>query len=1091
MTVDINTYRSRVGKFDARPNNTKAKKIYSFHQHVSNNKITINTYLLLIFLINCQTLTFNKTHLPPVTNSKLNITSNKAKKLLTWYGLITLPFLILLSGDVETNPGPNTTPELLPCYFLNARSIKKLSNNNHKLREFKELLTIANPYIIGVSETWLNHNIADTDITTEEEYTLYRKDRSQQVGGGVILLVKPCIKSVRRDDLEVNSDDHNEIIAIEIEPSPGNKIAVIVAYRSQQDPHALFLSNLETTLTNCSRANLTKFLVMGDFNYNKITWNVDTDTTLPPHCREFIQVTSGFGLHQHNRNPSRALNNNILDLIFTNFPDKVSKIYSDIFHYTSDHYLLHFDLTTTIDHITHPKRTVFNFKRANYPQIKACITENNLTARIADEHQIDNKLSAWITGLKDIIKRHIPQITLKHEHTAPWIDSEVIKQIHKKDCKLTRAKKLDTPNAWHNFAQLRNRLKNLIKQKHRDYLTSIFNNVTNNPKRFWTFIKSKSKSRGLPTFLYNNTGNKEETYLGMANLFNIFFQSTFTPISTAPLPTINKQTDQNLDKITLQENEVIKELIKLNPQKAQGPDQLPTQVLKECARELTPSITTLFNDSLTTGTIPNSWKQANVVPIHKKGTKHQPSNYRPISLLPVISKILERCIYNRIIDFILPKITSLQHGFLRNRSTATQLLEVFSNINTILDTGDQADVVYFDLSKAFDSVPHKLLIHKLQSFGITGMLLKWLENYLTNRSQRVAFNGVYSEWLPVTSGVPQGSILGPLLFLLYINDLPNALSENTLCAIFADDTKVYRHINSHQDHLILQHDINNIFQWSKTWGLTFNKLKCNIISLKRNHNSTEYLYSMDATTLPRVTTAPDLGVKIAHNLHWNPHITDITTKANRRLWFTIRTLGWDAPLKTKLTLYTALVRSILEYNTTIWSPTTKDNIIALEKVQRNATNYITNNPRWDAPNHIKYKQRLLICNLLPLSYRREVYDLILFLKSVKGMISFDILQHIHFQQHIHNRNTRANITGLTLVLPITRLESSAHFYPIRIARLWNALPLDLRRTIYSNIPISQVKALLNKHYRDKLSNYFDGDNVCSYVTACRCPTCRP
>ena len=260
-------------------------------------------------------------------------------------------------------------------------------------------------------------------------------------------------------------------------------------------------------------------------------------------------------------------------------------------------------------------------------------------------------------------------------------------------------------------------------------------------------------------------------------------------------------------------------------------------------------------------------------------------------------------------------------------------MSVLANINTILDSGDQCDTVYFDLSKAFDSVPHRLLIHKLKSFGIHSSLLAWIENYLTNRRQRVTLNGTHSDWLKVTSGVPQGSILGPLLFLLYINNLPKALSPNTLCAIFAGDTKITRHIQSHQDHLILQRDITNVHKWSTTWGLTFNVKKCMILSMARNGHPNEFNYSMANKLLTRTHTN-DLGILVTTTLKWNKHLTNIIIKANQRLWLVIRTLGYEAPTPSKITAYCALVRPHLKYNTVIWSPTTKELITALERTQR-------------------------------------------------------------------------------------------------------------------------------------------------------------
>jgi hypothetical protein len=892
------------------------------------------------------------------------------------------------------------------------------------------------------------------------------------------------------DKYEVNTNSHNEILVVEVETAPSYKIAVITAYRSQQDPYALFLSNLENTLYNCVRNNLSKILLIGDFNYSKIKWNAALDTKLPLHCREFIQVINSYGLRQLNKHPSRATNDNILDLVLTNFPDKLSKVYANLFHYSSDHFLLHFDLHTKIEKITSPKRSVFNYNRANMPELKLDINNLNLRERILNEELIDNKLTAWTTALKNLINKHIPKISLKKEHTAPWIDLEVIKKLRKKDSALRHAKKHDTPQAWTKFKQLRNKLKNLITNKHKHYLIDICDNISTCPKRFWSYIKANSKSRGLPSYLYNQHKEKIDNFTGMSNLFNTFFQSIFSSNRNLPLPEITTHEDPNLSNLTLTEHDVLNELKKLNPSKAPGPDALPTKVLKDCAQELSPSITQLFNDSLSHSKVPNAWKTANVTPIHKKGDKHTASNYRPISLLPIISKVLERCIYNKIIDFLIPKLTNLQHGFLKNRSTTTQLLNVFSNINNILDNGDQTDVVYFDLSKAFDSVPHNLLLHKLKSFGICGKLHAWLTDYLTNRLQRVTLNGAESEWLPVTSGVPQGSILGPLLFILYINDLPDLLSPNTLCAIFADDTKIYRHINSHQDHIILQRDINNIHHWSTIWGLTFNKNKCTIISLKRNNNPNEYLYSMDNTRLPHTENAPDLGLTITQSLSWNLHINITTNKALKRMWFLVWTLGFTAPQKAKLTTYLSLVRSILEYNTPVWNPSTKENIKQLESVQRKSTNYILNNPKRPSPLHIDYKTRLTTLHLLPLSYRREFYDLIFFIKSIRNMHCFNILDFLSFQDDTSTRVTRTRAQGMTLIIPKVKLTSSAQFYPNRIARIWNSLHIDLRLKLMSPAPLPSLKQILNDYYFDRLAKHFDPEDLCTYVSACPCATCR-
>jgi hypothetical protein len=314
----------------------------------------------------------------------------------------------------------------------------------------------------------------------------------------------------------------------------------------------------------------------------------------------------------------------------------------------------------------------------------------------------------------------------------------------------------------------------------------------------------------------------------------------------------------------------------------------------------------------------------------------------------------------------------------KGKSCCTQLLNVYHNIGQHLDSGGQTDVVYLDFSKAFDSVCHPLLIHKLRSFGFCGNLLSWLDNYLSGRQQRVTLRGKYSDWMPVISGVPQGSILGPLLFLLYINDMP-ASCKNSSVALFADDAKCSRNIRSHGDCLMLQEDLDHLWLWSKVWLMSFNVDKCKVLSISRCQSKTSFPYNMNGCVLEHVDVFKDLGVSVSSTLNWHDHVETIVSKANRVNGMIKRAVGYKAPPIVSSRLYQSLTRSIVEYCSPVWSPHQIIDIKKLERVQRSMTRFILHYPNQS------YQQRCSNLEILPLSYRREINDLTFFFKCVHDL----------------------------------------------------------------------------------------------------------
>ena len=295
-----------------------------------------------------------------------------------------------------------------------------------------------------------------------------------------------------------------------------------------------------------------------------------------------------------------------------------------------------------------------------------------------------------------------------------------------------------------------------------------------------------------------------------------------------------------MESIEIDRSKVIKALKALDPNKTPGPDGLHPKVLMEVADQIGEPVHMIFVDSLTSCSLPNWCVLANITALYKGGARENPSNYRPVSLTSVLCKVLEKIIRECITGHINVEelLNSNQHGFTAGRSCLTNMLETFNDWMELYDEGHPLDVVFLDFRKAFDRVPHERLLFKLRKLGINNDLLTWIEYFLKDRQQRVVLNKSESSWNKVYSGVPQGSVLGPILFLLYVNDLPNYIKSS--CKIFADDTKIYSKVDNNSDAERIQQDLDDLVYWSGTWLLSFNAAKCKVMHIRRNNNRVEY-----------------------------------------------------------------------------------------------------------------------------------------------------------------------------------------------------------------------------------------------------------
>ncbi len=480
--------------------------------------------------------------------------------------------------------------------------------------------------------------------------------------------------------------------------------------------------------------------------------------------------------------------------------------------------------------------------------------------------------------------------------------------------------------------------------------------------------------------------------------------------------------------ITVSVEGVTKLLKELNTSKAVGPDAIANKALKLAAEIIAPILTVIFQQSLDSGELPADWRKANITPLFKKGCRADPANYRPVSLTSVSCKLLEHIIDSQLMKHLEKHqiLNGNQHAFRKGLSCESQLVMTMEDLTSNFDNKITTDIAVLDFSKAFDVVPHKKLIQKLGFYGVRGKVQNWIGSFLSDRLQRVVVNGVTSSWHKVESGVPQGTVLGPHLFLLFINDINKDVHGTT--RLFADDCLLYHKIQSPHDEQLLQKDLNTLVDWAGTWGMKFNPSKCNIMRVSRSREPGNPSYTMLGTNLEEKPEITYLGVIIQNNLSWNKQTEHAASKATRILNFIMRNFS-PASKTIKEKLYFTLVRPHLEYGSVAWNPYSVKNISSLEKVQRRAARFVCG----DFSKRSSVTKMLSDLGWPTLADRRECNQLTYLYKIINNIVFIkpDVLQPKNTRSRRGNNQQFIEITAATT----TYIQS---FLP-RTVRIWNKL----------------------------------------------------
>lgn len=662
--------------------------------------------------------------------------------------------------------------------------------------------------------------------------------------------------------------------------------------------------------------------------------------------------------------------------------------------------------------------TALDFKRCDIDVLRSKLSSIGWIHQLSCS-SVDETVSAFYNILHGIFDECVPHRRLAPAivNRKPWWTAALRHMRNK--LRKTRNQFFGDRTDANRIAlhQLETDYNDLLSSTYAEYVNNIQSNLKQNPSSFWSFVRAQKSSKRTPCNV-EYKGQTASSAKEAANLFANFFQSVFRDSSPAARFHHLPSYDVNLPAFRFSAGEVLELLHCLDASKGPGVDGLPPSFIKSCAHELVTPVALIFNRSLTEGTFPAMWKTARMIAIHKGGSINQVENYRGISILCCLGKVFETGVRRYLYNAAKPFISEFQHGFVENRSTTTNLMEYVNTLFPAVESRCQVDSVYVDFSKAFDLVPHNLLIEKLRHLGFPNWITNWLNSYLTDRKAFVQVNQQVSNHFSIPSGVPQGSVLGPLIFVLFINDLADRVSSGKL--FFADDLKMFRIIASALDCTALQNDIDQLLDWCQENGMFVNLKKCKVITFTRCHTPICFSYKIGSASLDRVESIRDLGVIMDSRLNFNEHISLAVSKAFSVLGFVRRHSTFITDIYALKALYCSLVRSILEYAAPVWAPHQVTQILKIERVQKYFIRFALRQLPWENSSELPpYNSRCLLIDLETLSARRT---------KLQRVFIFDLLTN------------RIDCSALLNSLNIN--------VPSRILRSHNALVLPVSRTNY-------------------------------------------
>ena len=931
----------------------------------------------------------------------------------------------------------------LSLYHCNIRSLP-----NHISELNAHLLNLGHKFkFIGVSETWLNNN--NSHLYSIDGYTNVHQVRNDKRGGGVSLFIDQDVKYKERFDLNEVMRDKTESVFIEVpkeEFQTKKKLIIGEMYRPPNLPIADFIYSLQELLRTIGDENAYCYL-LGDFNINLLNVNKHNSVN------ELLDLMLSFSFIPLINRPTRVseYSATIIDNIFTNVIELLGEeralsgiLYCDI----SDHFPIYhivksnFSQRKRIDTVY---RQIINESSLN--RLKTELGKHDWSEIICcnDANKAFNKFMATFEyTYKTCIPTRKVKIKVSHK---PWITNCLLNSIKQKNKLYVNYIKNPCHRTRETYKKYRNKLTHLLRISEKKYVNDYLCKYSNDLKKSWNLINNiinkNTKHAALPDSIITESGHCTNNDLEIANCFNRYFTSVGPNLankisynSTDPLKYMGQPSVMSMFLKTVRENELI-EIFKSLKDGSAGPDSIKPKVLKTTIKELISPLTHLLNLSLKQGIFPEKLKVACITPIFKQGNKNEVGNYRPISVLSSLSKIFEKVMSNRLLNFLntFNLLYKHQHGFRKGHSTDLALLKVTDYILKAFDEKQHAVGVFLDLKKAFDTIDHNIALRKLEYIGIRGPALNWFRSYLSHRLQFVKYKNTFSVKQEVMCGVPQGSILGPILFLIYINDLHKVCKDVTL-VMFADDTSIFAKGSNPNDIIsMLNNELENIAAWLRANRLSLNIGKTHFIVFSNCKLHVNRKVTIGGNELDQLKSTNFLGIKIDEKLSWKEHISFVTSRMSKCIGILYKarhllSVNW------RMTLYKTFVLPHLNYCNIVWSSTYPTYLKSVVVKQKLALKSALNVPLITSSESVFTQSKVHTLNGI-----NRVQTGIFMYKYSHHLLPCDYDFECTTINKLHHYNTRSNDLYR---LPRPRISRFKFSLLYKGPALWNNLPHSIK-----------------------------------------------